>query len=124
VLLQSTLPSYCVQHLPYLTFGFDTIGLLIYYIIVSLAKHFIRTNIELELMHGFMSITSSSSRVETDHYRWGKVLISSNTNELYKRVIYRNNTLIDLLTTSRSMPKKLVINASQEIGTKSREYTS
>jgi hypothetical protein len=74
-------------------------------------------------MHGFMSITSSPSRVETDHYRWGK-LISSDINELYKRVIYRNNTLIDLLTTSRSTPKKLVINVSQEIGTKSREYTS
>ena len=35
--------------------------------------------------------------------------MSSDINELYRRVIYRNNTLIDLLTTSRSTPGELVI---------------
>ncbi|KAG5576162.1 hypothetical protein H5410_056296 [Solanum commersonii] len=43
--------------------------------------------------------------VETDHSdRWGK-LMSSDINELYRRVIYLNNTLTDLLTTSRSTPE-------------------
>ena len=60
-------------------------------------------------MDGFMSLTSSSSRIETDYSnRWGK-LMSSDINELYRRVIYQNNTLIDLLTTSRSTPGELVI---------------
>ncbi|XLR61693.1 hypothetical protein S83_012365 [Arachis hypogaea] len=35
--------------------------------------------------------------------------MSSDINELYRRVIYRNNTLIDLLTTSRSTPSELVM---------------
>ncbi|KAL3507638.1 hypothetical protein ACH5RR_033020 [Cinchona calisaya] len=39
----------------------------------------------------------------------GGKLMSSNINELYRRVIYRNNTLTDLLTTSRSMPGELVM---------------
>ncbi|KAF3437391.1 hypothetical protein FNV43_RR20144 [Rhamnella rubrinervis] len=38
----------------------------------------------------------------------GKVM-SSDINELYRRVIYRNNTLINLLTTSRSTPGELVM---------------
>ncbi|QHN94170.1 DNA-directed RNA polymerase subunit beta' [Arachis hypogaea] len=39
----------------------------------------------------------------------GGKLMSSDINELYRRVIYRNNTLIDLLTTSRSTPSELVM---------------
>ncbi|KAL5097775.1 hypothetical protein RYX36_002104 [Vicia faba] len=35
--------------------------------------------------------------------------MSSDINELYRRVIYRNNILIDLLTTSRSTPEELVM---------------
>ncbi|CAN4097758.1 unnamed protein product [Withania somnifera] len=35
--------------------------------------------------------------------------MSSVINELYRRVIYRNNTLTDLLTTSRSTPGELVM---------------
>ncbi|ESW07450.1 hypothetical protein PHAVU_010G131000 [Phaseolus vulgaris] len=35
--------------------------------------------------------------------------MSSDINELYRRVIYQNNTLNDLLTTSRSTPGELVI---------------
>ncbi|KAL5077832.1 hypothetical protein RYX36_016816 [Vicia faba] len=36
-------------------------------------------------------------------------LMSSDINELYRRVIYRNNTLINLLTTRRSTPEELVM---------------
>ncbi|KAH7536689.1 hypothetical protein FEM48_Zijuj03G0012300 [Ziziphus jujuba var. spinosa] len=39
----------------------------------------------------------------------GGKLMSSEINGLYRRVIYRNNTLINLLTTSRSMPGELVM---------------
>ena len=39
----------------------------------------------------------------------GGKLMSSDINEIYRRVIYRNNTLIDLLTTSRSTPGELVM---------------
>ncbi|KAL3614513.1 DNA-directed RNA polymerase subunit beta'' [Castilleja foliolosa] len=39
----------------------------------------------------------------------GGKLMSSDINELYRRVIYRNNTLTDLLTTSRSTPGELVM---------------
>ncbi|RYR04912.1 hypothetical protein Ahy_B06g084723 [Arachis hypogaea] len=35
--------------------------------------------------------------------------MSSDINELYGRVIYRNNALIDLLTTSRSTSSELVM---------------
>ncbi|CAN6446931.1 unnamed protein product [Victoria cruziana] len=35
--------------------------------------------------------------------------MSSDINELYRRVIYRNNTLTNLLTISRSMPGELVM---------------
>ncbi|KAJ9685096.1 hypothetical protein PVL29_017215 [Vitis rotundifolia] len=54
---------------------------------MELAKHFIRTNIELEWMVLLI--------IQID----GGKLMSSNINELYRRVIYRNNTLTDLLTT-------------------------
>ncbi|KAH0681324.1 hypothetical protein KY284_022409 [Solanum tuberosum] len=39
----------------------------------------------------------------------GGKLMSSDINELYRRVIYRNNTLTDLLTTSRFTPGELVM---------------
>ncbi|KAG9438487.1 hypothetical protein H6P81_021568 [Aristolochia fimbriata] len=39
----------------------------------------------------------------------GGKLMSSDINELYRRVIYRNNTLTDPLTTSRSTPGELVM---------------
>ena len=35
--------------------------------------------------------------------------MSSDINELYRRVIYRNNILTDLLTTSRSTPGELIM---------------
>ncbi|KAL7598310.1 hypothetical protein Lser_V15G23223 [Lactuca serriola] len=39
-------------------------------------------------------------------------LVTSDINEIYKRIIYRNNTLTDLLTTSIATPEELII--SQE----------
>ncbi|KAK8957643.1 DNA-directed RNA polymerase subunit beta' [Platanthera zijinensis] len=39
----------------------------------------------------------------------GGKLMSLDINELYRRVIYQNNTLIDLLATSRSTPGELVM---------------
>ncbi|KAG4141237.1 hypothetical protein ERO13_D06G063650v2 [Gossypium hirsutum] len=39
----------------------------------------------------------------------GGKLMSLDINELYRRVIYRNNTLTDLLTISRSTPGELVM---------------
>jgi DNA-directed RNA polymerase subunit beta' len=64
---------------------------------MELAKHFIRTNIEPEWMVlCLLPVLSSELRPRIQN---GK-LMSSNINELYGRVIYWNNTLIDLLTTS------------------------
>ncbi|CAN4114233.1 unnamed protein product [Withania somnifera] len=60
---------------------------------VELAKHFIRTNIE---PNGWF-------------YMGGK-LMSSDINELYRRVIYRNNTLTDLLTTIQEAVDTLLDN--------------
>uniref|UniRef100_A0A251U9I0 DNA-directed RNA polymerase subunit n=1 Tax=Helianthus annuus TaxID=4232 RepID=A0A251U9I0_HELAN len=39
-------------------------------------------------------------------------LVTSDINEIYRRIIYRNNTLTDLLTTSIATPEELII--SQE----------
>ncbi|YP_001122807.1 RNA polymerase beta' subunit (chloroplast) [Phaseolus vulgaris] len=75
---------------------------------IELAKHFIRTNIEPEWMVlCLLPVLPPELRpiIQVD----GGKLMSSDINELYRRVIYRNNTLIDLLTTSRSTPGELVI---------------
>jgi len=75
---------------------------------MELAKHFIRTNIEPEWMVlCLLPVLPPELRpiIQVD----GGKLMSSDINELYRRVIYRNNTLIDLLTTSRSTPGELVI---------------
>ncbi|KAL5097768.1 hypothetical protein RYX36_002095 [Vicia faba] len=75
---------------------------------MELAKHFIRTNIEPEwmvlcLLPVLPPELRSIIQIDDDK------LMNSDINELYRRVIYRNNTLIDLLTTSRSTPEKLVM---------------
>nr|YP_009581771.1 RNA polymerase beta [Isopyrum manshuricum]QBK50182.1 RNA polymerase beta [Isopyrum manshuricum] len=78
---------------------------------MELAKHFIRTNVEPERMVlCLLPVLPPELRpiIEID----GGKLMSSDINELYRRVLYRNNTLIDLLTTSRSTPEELVM--SQE----------
>ncbi|KAB2016510.1 hypothetical protein ES319_D08G101700v1 [Gossypium barbadense] len=64
---------------------------------MELAKHFIQTNIELEWMVLCL--------LPID----GGKLMSSDINEIYRRVIYRNNTLTDLLITGRSTPGELVM---------------
>nr|UVF31025.1 RNA polymerase beta' subunit [Genista tridentata subsp. tridentata] len=75
---------------------------------MELAKHFIRINIEPEWMVlCLLPVLPPELRpiIQID----GGKLMSSDINELYRRVIYRNNTLIDLLTTSRSTPGELVM---------------
>nr|YP_010743335.1 RNA polymerase beta' subunit [Acalypha australis]WES82198.1 RNA polymerase beta' subunit [Acalypha australis] len=75
---------------------------------VELAKHFIRTNIEPEWMVlCLLPVLPPELRpiIQID----GGKLMSSDINELYRRVIYRNNTLVDLLKTSRSTPGELVM---------------
>nr|BDY07836.1 RNA polymerase subunit beta' [Lysimachia insignis] len=75
---------------------------------MELAKHFIRTNIEPQWMVlCLLPVLPPELRpiIQID----GGKLMSSDINELYRRVIYRNNTLIDLLTTSRSTPGELVM---------------
>nr|YP_009557937.1 RNA polymerase beta' subunit [Lonicera macranthoides]YP_009940025.1 RNA polymerase beta' subunit [Lonicera maximowiczii]AZZ05721.1 RNA polymerase beta' subunit [Lonicera macranthoides]QNV49352.1 RNA polymerase beta' subunit [Lonicera maximowiczii] len=75
---------------------------------MELAKHFIRTNIEPEWMVlCLLPVLPPELRplCRTDSSR----LVRSDINELYRRVIYRNNTLTDLLTTSRFAPGELVM---------------
>nr|YP_010458135.1 RNA polymerase beta' subunit [Pristimera arborea]UUA69676.1 RNA polymerase beta' subunit [Pristimera arborea] len=75
---------------------------------MELAKHFLRTNIEPEWMVlCLLPVLPPELRpiIQID----GGKLMSSDINELYRRVIYRNNTLADLLTTNRSTPGELVM---------------
>nr|YP_010637175.1 RNA polymerase beta' subunit [Saxifraga brevicaulis]WBQ49817.1 RNA polymerase beta' subunit [Saxifraga brevicaulis] len=75
---------------------------------MELAKHFIRTNVEPEWMVlCLLPVLPPELRpiIQID----GGKLMSSDINELYRRVIYRNNTLKDLLTTSKSTPGELVM---------------
>nr|QON98678.1 RNA polymerase beta' subunit [Zingiber zerumbet] len=75
---------------------------------MKLAKHFIRTNVEPEWMVlCLLPVLPPELRpiIQID----GGKLMSSDINELYRRVIYRNNTLTDLLATSRSTPGELVM---------------
>nr|QFG71183.1 RNA polymerase subunit beta' [Mammillaria albiflora] len=74
---------------------------------MQLAKHFIRTNIEPEWMVlCLLPVLPPELRpiIQID----GGKLMSSDINELYSRVIARNNTLTDLLTPIRFTPKELV----------------
>nr|YP_010718981.1 RNA polymerase beta' subunit [Beccarinda tonkinensis]WDR39397.1 RNA polymerase beta' subunit [Beccarinda tonkinensis] len=75
---------------------------------MELAKHFLRTNIDPEWMVlCLLPVLPPELRpiIQID----GGKLMSSDINELYRRVIYRNNTLTDLLTTSRSTPGELLM---------------
>ncbi|KEH18366.1 DNA-directed RNA polymerase subunit beta [Medicago truncatula] len=81
---------------------------------MELVKHFIRTNIEPEWMVlSLLPVLPPELRpiIQID----GGKLMSSDINELYRRVIYRNNTLIDLLTTSRSTPGELVMDGHNKV---------
>nr|ATP75014.1 RNA polymerase beta [Primula matthioli subsp. pekinensis] len=75
---------------------------------MELAKHFIRTNIEPEWMVLCLLPVLPPELRPIIQLEGGK-LMSSDINELYRRVIYRNNTLTDLLTTSRSTPGELIM---------------
>nr|YP_009449782.1 RNA polymerase beta' subunit [Tacca leontopetaloides]ANA91310.1 RNA polymerase beta' subunit [Tacca leontopetaloides] len=75
---------------------------------MELAKHFIRTNVEPKRMVlCLLPVLPPELRpiIQID----GGKLMSSDINELYRRVIYRNNILTDLLTTGRSTPGELVM---------------
>lgn len=75
---------------------------------MELAKHFLRTNIQLEWkVLCLLPVLPPELRpiIQID----GGELMSSDINELYRRVIYRNNILIDLLTTSGFTPVELVM---------------
>nr|YP_002456478.1 RNA polymerase beta [Trifolium subterraneum]ACF20558.1 RNA polymerase beta [Trifolium subterraneum] len=75
---------------------------------MELAKHFILSNIEPEWMVlCLLPVLPPELRpiIQID----GGKLISSDINELYRRVIGRNNTLIDLLTISRATPAEFVM---------------
>nr|YP_010963231.1 RNA polymerase subunit beta' [Hypecoum erectum]BET06350.1 RNA polymerase subunit beta' [Hypecoum erectum] len=75
---------------------------------MELAKHFIQTNVEPEWMVlCLLPVLPPELRpiIQID----GGKLISSDINELYRKVIYRNNTLTNLLRTSRSTPGELVM---------------
>nr|CAP62489.1 RNA polymerase beta' subunit-1 [Ceratophyllum demersum] len=75
---------------------------------MELAKHFIRTNIEPERMVLCLLPVLPPELRPIIQIDGGKPM-SSDINELYRRVIYRNNTLTDLLTTSRSTPGESVM---------------
>nr|YP_009129771.1 RNA polymerase beta' subunit [Vanilla planifolia]YP_009456224.1 RNA polymerase beta [Vanilla pompona]AID52205.1 RNA polymerase beta' subunit [Vanilla planifolia]AUJ22494.1 RNA polymerase beta [Vanilla pompona]QII90215.1 RNA polymerase beta' subunit [Vanilla planifolia] len=75
---------------------------------IELAKHFIRTNVDPERMVlCLLPVLPPELRpiIQID----GGKLMSSDLNELYRRVIYRNNILTDLLVTSGSTPGELVM---------------
>nr|QJU00310.1 RNA polymerase beta' subunit [Magnolia biondii] len=75
---------------------------------IELAKHFIRTNVEPERMVLCLLPVLPPELRPIIQIDGGKPM-SSDINELYRRVIYRNNTLTDSLTTSRSTPGESVM---------------
>ncbi|CAI9265941.1 unnamed protein product [Lactuca saligna] len=78
---------------------------------MELAKHFIRTNIEPKWMVLRLLPVLPPELRPIYHIDEDK-LVTSDINEIYRRIIYRNNTLKDLLTTSIATPEELII--SQE----------
>jgi len=75
---------------------------------IKLAKQFLQTNIQPEWMVlTFLPVLPPELRpmIELGEGE----LITSDLNELYRRVIYRNNTLIDFLARSGSTPGGLVV---------------
>ncbi|KAI3664320.1 hypothetical protein L1987_88220 [Smallanthus sonchifolius] len=66
---------------------------------MELAKHFIRTNIEPKWMVLCLLPVLPPELRPIYHIDEDK-LVTSDINEIYRRIIYRNNTLTDLLTTN------------------------
>nr|YP_010413945.1 RNA polymerase beta' subunit [Dipsacus asperoides]QFQ37172.1 RNA polymerase beta' subunit [Dipsacus japonicus]URQ20802.1 RNA polymerase beta' subunit [Dipsacus asperoides] len=75
---------------------------------MELAKRFIQTNIQPEWMV-LCLLPVLPPELRPLIQIPGVKVMSSDINELYRRVIYRNNSLTDLLRTSRSTPRELVI---------------
>nr|YP_009667959.1 RNA polymerase beta [Jubula hutchinsiae]QCW58735.1 RNA polymerase beta [Jubula hutchinsiae] len=75
---------------------------------IKLAKHFFQTNIKPEWM--VLSTLPVLPPELRPMIELGEgELIMSDLNELYRRVIYRNNTLIDFLARSDSTPGGLIV---------------
>jgi DNA-directed RNA polymerase subunit beta' len=75
---------------------------------IKLAKHFIQTNIKPEWM--VLSILPVLPPELRPMIELGEgELITSDLNELYRRIIYRNNTLLDFLARSDSTPGGLIV---------------
>nr|BDW46122.1 RNA polymerase subunit beta' [Marchantia emarginata subsp. cuneiloba] len=75
---------------------------------IKLAKHFIQTNIKPEWM--VLSLLPVLPPELRPMIELGEgELITSDLNELYRRVIYRNNTLLDFLARSGSTPGGLIV---------------
>nr|QXO07029.1 RNA polymerase beta' subunit [Epimedium coactum] len=74
---------------------------------MELAKHFIRTNVEPERMVLCLLPVLPPELRPLFQLEEGKQM-NSDINELYRRVLFRNNTLIDLLIPSRFTPRDLV----------------
>nr|QWW92338.1 RNA polymerase beta' subunit [Ptychanthus striatus] len=75
---------------------------------IKLAKHFFQTNIKPEWM--VLSTLPVLPPELRPMIELGEgELIMSDLNELYRRVIYRNNTLLDFLARSDSTPGGLII---------------
>ena len=75
---------------------------------IDLAKYFIQTNIKPEWM--ILSILPVLPPELRPMIELGEgELITSDLNELYRRVIYRNNTLLDFLARSDSTPGGLIV---------------
>lgn len=75
---------------------------------IRLAKHFVRTNIKPEWM--VLSLLPVLPPELRPMIELGEgELITSDLNELYRRVIYRNNTLFDFSTRSDSTPGGLIV---------------
>ncbi|CAN6446907.1 unnamed protein product [Victoria cruziana] len=75
---------------------------------MKLAKHFLQTNVEPKwIVLSLLPVLPPELRpiIQIDRSK----SMSSDINELYRRVIYQNNTLTDLLTASRSTPAELVM---------------
>jgi DNA-directed RNA polymerase subunit beta' len=88
---------------------------------MQLAKHFIQTNIKPEWMVLFLLLVLPPE-LRLTVYRYGDKIVTSDINELYKRVICRNNNLSYLLKISELAPTDLVI--CQEKLVRSCGYTS
>jgi DNA-directed RNA polymerase subunit beta' len=75
---------------------------------MQLAKHFIQTNVEPEWMVMCL-LPVLPPELRPIVYRSGDKVVTSDINELYKRVIRRNNNLAYLLKRSELAPADLVM---------------